>query len=156
VAALTTVTMAGCARPQPAPETRTASERAAVEAATAAFHESLRANDLAAFMSFVADDVVMAPPGEAPLHGRAQVRAWTDAFMQLFRTSSLTLSDKEVLVGDGFAVERGSYEWHLVPRQGGEPLTDRGSYMQVWTRTPDGQWRFAREVYNSSVPPVAP
>jgi len=40
------------------------------------------------------------------------------------------------------------------PVTGGSPVIDRGSYIQIWVQQPDGQWRFAREVYNSSVPAV--
>jgi ketosteroid isomerase-like protein len=42
----------------------------------------------------------------------------------------------------------------VVPVAGGKPLVDRGSYMQVWQRQPDGRWLFSREVWNSSVPPA--
>lgn len=127
-------------------------EKAAVEAATKDFHDGLRANDLAKFMSHVADDVFFMPPGEAPIRGKDGVRAWMEAFLSQYRTTTLTLSDREVRVGDGFAVELGTYEWGLAPTAGGPATTDRGNYMQVWTQGADGQWRFAREVYNSSVP----
>ena len=31
-------------------------------------------------------------------------------------------------------------------------VTDRGSYVQVWHREPDGKWLFARELWNSTTP----
>ncbi|HET9693791.1 MAG TPA: SgcJ/EcaC family oxidoreductase [Steroidobacteraceae bacterium] len=132
-----------------------AATRAAVEAATAAFHQALRTNDADAFMSFIADDVVLMPPGEAPVRGKSAVKAWYDGFLTQYRTTSLKLADVEVFVGDDWATEVGTYEWGLAPTAGGAPIVDRGNYMQVWQRRPDGQWRFAREVFNSSVPPPA-
>jgi hypothetical protein len=48
-----------------------------------------------------------------------------------------------------------AYEWALQPAAGGSAVVDRGSYMQVWKEQGDKTWRFAREVYNSSVPPAA-
>jgi hypothetical protein len=78
-----------------------------------------------------------------------------DGFLAQYRTSSLTLADREVLVGSGWAVELGTFEWALQPAAGGSPVVDRGSYMQVWKQQGDKSWRFAREVYNSAVPPAA-
>ena len=126
--------------------------RAAVEAATAAFHQALRANDAGALFAYVADDVVMMPPREAPVRGKAAMRAWYAGFLSQFRTSSLILTDREVFVGDGWAVEAGAFEWGLAPAAGGETTVDRGHYMQVWKAQPDGQWRFAREIWNGSAP----
>jgi ketosteroid isomerase-like protein len=107
-------------------------------------------------MSYVADDVILMAPGEAPVRGKKAVRAWYTGLLSQYHTSSLTLTDREVFVGSGWAVELGAYEWGLAPTKGGTPSVDRGSYMQVWMQQPDGQWRFAREIYNSSVPAVSP
>jgi len=128
-----------------------------VEAATTAFHQALRTNDADALFGFVAEDVVMMPPGEADVRGKAAMRAWYAGFLSQFRTTSLELTGREVFVDGGWAVETGAYAWGLAPAGGGEPVVDRGRYMQVWKAQPDGQWRFAREIWNSSAaPPVAP
>lgn len=126
--------------------------RAAVEAATAAFHQALRTNDPGALFTYVADDVVMMPPGEAPVRGKEAMRAWYAGFLSQYRTSSLILTGREVLVGDGWAVETGAFEWELRPADGGDPTVDRGHYMQVWKAQADGRWRFAREIWNGSGP----
>ena len=131
------------------------STRAVVESATTAFHQALRTNDTATFLSYVADDVRMMPPGEAPVVGKDAVRAWYAAFLTQYRTSSLTLSDREVFVGTKWATEFGKYEWGLAPTGGGVTVVDRGHYMQVWSRQPNGQWRFAREIWNSAAPAPA-
>ena len=111
-------------------------------------------NDLETFMSYVAEDVFFMPPGEPAVRGRDAVRKWMTAFLAQYRTSSLTLADREVLVGSGWAVELGTFEWGLQPAAGGSPVVDRGNYIQVWKEEGDKTWRFAREVYNSSVPPA--
>jgi uncharacterized protein (TIGR02246 family) len=150
--ALGAMSLAGCRGPAPDVDVNV---RSRVEQATVAFHQALRANDLETFMSYVAEDVVFMPPGEPPIRGRDAVRKWMTAFLAQYRTSSLSLNDREVLVGNGWAVELGTFEWALQPAAGGAVLADRGNYMQVWKEQTDGTWRFAREVYNSSVPPVA-
>jgi uncharacterized protein (TIGR02246 family) len=128
-------------------------QRAGFEGATAAFHQALRANDAGTFMSYVADDVVFMPPGEPAVRGRDALRTWMTAFLAQYRTSSLTLANREVLVGGGWAVELGTFEWALEPASGGPAAVDRGNYMQVWKEQDDQTWRFAREVYNSSAAP---
>ena len=78
---------------------------------TAAFHEALRTNNADAFMSYVADDVVLMPPGEPAVRGKEGVRLWYAGLLSQYRTSSLTLADREVFVGDDWAVELGTFQW---------------------------------------------
>jgi uncharacterized protein (TIGR02246 family) len=158
VIVLSLAALAGCAKPGPSASDvgATASTRSAVEAATAAFHQALRTNDAQTFLSYVAEDVVLMPPAEAVVRGKNAMQEWYEGFLSHYRTSSLVLSDREVLVGDGWAVELGRYEWGLEPVSGGDPVLDRGNYMQVWKPQPDGQWQFAREIWNSSLPAASP
>lgn len=131
-------------------------ERSAFEIATAEFHQALRANDVEALFEHVADDVLLMPPGEEAVRGKTAMRDWYAAFLAQYRTSSLILSDREVFVGDRWAVELGSYEWRLTPVAGGGDVLDRGSYMQLWKSQSHGQWRFEREIWNSSAPVTPP
>lgn len=140
-------------RKQPFSSEQAASaRRAAFEAATAEFHQALRTDNADGLFAFVADGVVMMPPGEPAVHGKASMREWYAGFLSAFSTTSLTLANREVFVGEGWAVEMGSFEWGLAPVAGGDSLLDRGSYLQVWSSQPDGQWRFEREIWNSSLP----
>lgn len=133
-------------------ETGVPTMRAAVKAATAAFHQALRTNDALAMFAYVADDVQIMPPGEPAVRGKGAMKEWYAGFLSQFHTTSLALSDCEVLVGDGWAVELGTYEWELEPAAGGEAVLDHGNYMQLWKLQPDDQWQFAREIWNSSTP----
>jgi len=158
VVSLLAVTVATCvacvnSKSSSADSAAAPSTRAAVESTTAAFHQALRTNDTTSFYSYVDDNVVMMPPGEAPVRGIAALHTWYSAFLGQYQTSSLTLSDKEVEVGDGWATETGSFEWGLKPTAGGAEVVDRGHYIQIWKRTSDGRWKFYREIWNSAAPP---
>jgi len=144
---------AGARAQSPGAGASVSATRQAVEAATTAFHQALRTNNAEGLFSYVADGVVVMPPGEAPVRGIAAMRTWYAGFLSQFRTSSLTLTEREVFTGKDWAVEVGAYEWALKPVAGGEPVIDRGHYMQVWKSQPGGRWRFAREIWNSSGPP---
>lgn len=130
----------------------TASRRASFDSASAAFHQALRTNDTESFLSYIGDDVILMPPGEPAVNGKERLRTWYAGFLSQYKTASLELSKREVFVTDEWAVETGAYEWGLAPAAGGAPVVDRGNYMQLWRSQPDGQWRFVREVWNSSVP----
>ena len=153
----TAIGTASCAGPSSSSAAAGAPElRASVEASTTAFHQALRTNDVETFMSYVASDAVLMPPGEAPVRSKEAVRRWYETFLSQYRTSSLVLTDREVFVGNEWAAERGAYEWGLTPTAGGGPVVDRGNYLQIWARQPGGEWRFAREIYNSSAPAASP
>lgn len=146
--------LTACSAPRGAKNTLASADlRSTVESTTAAFHEALRTNDSAGVLARVADDVLMLPPGEPPVRGKEAMRAWLATFLSQYHTSGLTLTDREVFVGEGWATEVGTYEWQLTPTAGGAATVDRGHYMQVWHQGPDGHWRFAREIWNSSAPP---
>jgi hypothetical protein len=89
-------------------------------------------------------------PDQAALRSGVDSAAWYDQFLTQMRTTGLTVTNREVYLGGEWATEVAGFEWALVPVTGGPPVTDRGSYMQVWHREPDGRWLFSREVWNSS------
>ena len=53
----------------------------------------------------MAEDVVLMPPHEPILKGKAAVRTWDDQFLTQLRTSSLTIADREVLTGGEWATD---------------------------------------------------
>ena len=129
--------------------------RAGVDSAADRLLTALRANDADSFMVLLSNDVVLMPPSELRLKGKAAVRAWYDQFLTQLRTSALTITHREVLVGGEWATELATFEWVLAPVGGGLAVTDRGSYVQVWHHEPDGRWLFAREIWNSTTQPVS-
>jgi ketosteroid isomerase-like protein len=144
-----------CSGPTPRPETvDRVALRAGVDSAADRLLAALRADASDSLMALMADDVVLMPPDEAALKGKAAVRAWYDQLLTQFRTSSLTITDREVLLGGEWATELAAFEWTLVPVAGGPAVIDRGSYVQVWRRGADGRWLFSRELWNSTAPPA--
>lgn len=113
---------------------------------------ALRNDAVDSLLALMPEDVIIMPPNEPALKGKAAVRAWYSEFVKQMRTQSLTITDRELFIGGAYATEVAGFEWTLVPRAGGAPITDRGSYMQVWRREPSGRWVFSREVWNSSTP----
>jgi ketosteroid isomerase-like protein len=154
---VTVLAAVACSGQTPRPDTLDrAALRAGVDSAADRLLGALRTDASDSLMALMADDVVLMPPNEAVLKGKPAVRAWYDRLVAQLRTSSLTITDREVLVGDEWATELAAFEWTLVPIAGGPAVIDRGSYVQVWHREPDGRWLFIRELWNSTTPPVSP
>ena len=150
--AVAIVLASGCSR-SPGPVTvDRAALQAGVDSAADRLLAALRTNDPDALLALLADDVVLMPPNEAVLKGKDAVRTWYEGFLAQMRTTSLTIGDREVLLGGEWAIEIARFEWVLTPVAGGLPVTDRGSYMQVWRRGEDGRWLFSRELWNSAPP----
>ena len=156
VFALGLVAWTGCAESRPSSAAAdTSALRSAFATANQRFHQGLRANDTT-LLVYVADDVVLMPTGEAVVRGKNAFREWYNGFLSQYQTTSMNFADQEVYVGDQWAFELGTYEWNLTPVAGGAPVTDRGNYLQLWRVQPDGQWRFAREIWNSAAPATPP
>lgn len=151
---LTVLAAAACAGTPDAKTLDGGTAQAGVDSAASRLLTALRTNDSDSLIALMADDVVLMPPNEAVLRGKEAVRAWYDQLLTQLRTSSLTITDREVLVGGVWATELASFEWTLIPVAGGPAVIDRGSYVQVWHREPDGRWLFTRELWNSIAPPV--
>lgn len=151
--ALATLTIA-CSTPEPAKTgTPDAGARAAVDSAANRLLAALRTDNADSLLALMANDVIIMPPNEAVLNGRPAVRTWYEAFVKQMHTTSLTVSNRELLLGGDYATEIAQFEWVLKSVEGGPAVTDLGSYMQVWHREPNGHWLFTGEVWNSMAPP---
>ena len=126
--------------------------KASVDSAANRLLSALRKDSPDSLLALMAEDVIIMPPNEPVLKGKAAVRTWSDQFVKQMKTSSLTITARELFSGGEYATEVAGFEWTLVPIAGGATIVDRGSYMQVWHREPSGRWVFSREVWNSSTP----
>jgi len=146
---LTILAVAACSGTSCAETSEVATLQAGVDSAADRLLTALRNNASDSLMVLMADDVVLIPPNESVLKGKEAVRNWYDQLSTQLRTSDLKITDREVLIGGQWATEIARFEWTLMPVGGGQAITDRGSYVQVWRRETDGRWLFAREVWNS-------
>jgi uncharacterized protein (TIGR02246 family) len=114
---------------------------------------ALNAGDAEAWAAQFTDDGVQMPPNAPANVGRAMIGSWSQAFLDHFRVQ-FALSVDEVRVLDEWALERGEYTISLHPKAGGPPMQDSGKYITVYQRDAGATWRMARDIWNSSTPPV--
>lgn len=107
-----------------------------------------------------AEDCWQMPPNTEPLVGREAVRGfWRQAFG--YGRWEFALETREVVGGEGLAVERGRYRMRFRPGAGAPPgmapADDRGNYVVLWRLEPAGQWRVLWDAPVSELPlPVMP
>jgi uncharacterized protein (TIGR02246 family) len=144
-----------CKSPSPAQQTPDRNAvRAGVDSVATRLLAALRADSPDSLLALMAEDVVIMPPNEKVLRGKASVRAWYQEFVGQMHTTGLDVTNRELFIGEDYATEVAEFQWTLVSDAGGPKVVDRGSYVQLWHRQPDGRWLFSREVWNSMAPPA--
>lgn len=96
---------------------------------------------LKAYLSYMADDVRLLREGKFPFIGKQAARA-------ALETSTGEVSWKAAKADVARSVDLGytygGYEWKSADGKQGE----RGNYVHVWKRQPDGKWKVVMEVLN--------
>jgi uncharacterized protein (TIGR02246 family) len=115
------------------------------------FSEAFNRGDAAALAAMYDTGAVVLAPNAPPMRGRQNIEAlWAGARQQGFRTLDLVPNSVEVI--GNHAIELGSYTMVIQP-PGQAEITDRGKYMVLWKRQPDGSWKLYRDMFNTSMPP---
>jgi uncharacterized protein (TIGR02246 family) len=109
----------------------------------------------AAVAGAFAEDCWQMPPHAEPLVGRAALREFWEQAVQ-WGQWDFTLETQDVVVAGAIAVERGRYIVRFSPGPAAPPgsahIEDRGNYVVMWRREPDGQWRAVWDAPVSTVP----
>jgi uncharacterized protein (TIGR02246 family) len=116
------------------------------------YTSACNAGDVRRFMATCTDDVVFLPPDDHAALGATAVEAYVKAgFFDPFHVH-LSFAFDELQVAGDWAFGRGPFELRLTPKPGGEPVVDRGKFLDVLRRQGDGSWRFARVIFNRNQP----
>lgn len=92
------------------------------------------------------------PPNAPAVSGNQAIRLWHQAISRQFRIQKYAATDDEVIVSGNWALRRASMDWTLMPAAGGKPIRDLGKFIILYRREPDGSWKVARDIWNSSSP----
>ena len=124
----------------------TAHDLAAIRAAIEMDAAAVRRADWDAITRMFTVDAIRFPPHQPPIRGRAAIRAWLDTF-PAFEEFAITAD--EIVGGDGLAFVRGTYTMTI---GGPTPVTDRGNYMGLMRKQPDGSWLWTTDMAVSEMP----
>jgi uncharacterized protein (TIGR02246 family) len=114
--------------------------------------EAAAAKDLDRYVSCYADDAVLFWPGVPMVTGQAAIRAFMERFLAApgfslqFRTARVGVSSDAALAY--------SYGTNAVsfPGPGGSLLHDKGKYVSVYRKGPDGVWKVVADIGKADLP----
>ncbi len=110
------------------------------------------AKDLEAVLSFYAEDGASFPPNAPLVTSKEALREhWAQEFADPAYALSWQATKAEVARAGDLAYAVGSYEFTLSDPEG-NPVTDRGKYVTVWKKQPDGSWKAVVDIWNSDGP----
>ena len=134
-----------------ATDTRAADE-ATLRNLDAEWSKAAGAKDLEKTASYYTDDAIVLPPNMPVIQGKQQARAmWQGMFSVPGFGGGWKATKVEVARSGDLGYVTGAFELSETDASG-RPIVDKGTYLEIWKKQPDGQWRFAREIWNSSAP----
>lgn len=123
--------------------------REAIEALNTQFMEAVRDGDAAAVAAFYSDDATLMPSEAEMIQGMAALREfWSAGFAE--GGFPLTLNTVSVDGAGDFAYAVGT--WSAPAGEGEGGAVEEGSYLVVFRRGEDGNWKLQADIWNTSTP----
>jgi len=121
----------------------------AVIALSEAEKTAVESGDADAYLSILTDSCIFMPPNALRKEGE-ELRDWLRDFLVTMRADWIEYSHGHTEISGNLAWHDYSYVWRVTPRAGGEGIVGRGKGIQIYRRDPDGQWKLARNIWNSN------
>lgn len=126
--------------------------RKEIEKGNARFAEYVRKGDASALASLYTEDARLMPTNSPMIVGRNKVEEFWGSAIPGLAIKDAVLKTVD-LVGEGDTVtELGEYTLKVHP-EGREPAEDKGKYVVMWKKTPEG-WKLHWDIFNTSLPPT--
>jgi ketosteroid isomerase-like protein len=107
--------------------------------------------DIKTLAALTTDGHVMIAPNRPPIVGKAANDAMNGRAFEQFQFDESWSPTQTVVSGD-LAFQQGTYVSTAKPRAGGESRTIHGSFLRIYQRQPNGEWRMTRDTFNSEPP----
>jgi uncharacterized protein (TIGR02246 family) len=143
----------GCSNTPAPPRDTRAADVQAVKDLEAAAAKDANAKDVDKWAGFFAEDASGLFPGAAILNGRATIKAAMASFLA-DPNFSLSLQSTRAMASKGgdMAYSQGTYTMTMTDPKTKKPMTDKGKYLTIFTKQPDGSWKAIADTFNSDSP----
>jgi len=138
----------GCEPPQ---RPSYAEDLAAITEFNARYLGAINDEDIATLSSLTTEGHVILIPNREPIVGKAANDAANGGAFERF-TFDETWTPVETVIDGDLAFQRGTFTTIATPRSAGERLEVSGSFMRIYQRQANGEWRMTRDMFNSSAP----
>ena len=136
--------VASCSPQQPS----FADDLAAITAFNERYLGAINNEDIATLSSLTTEGHVILIPNRAPIVGKAANDEANRSAFERFDFDE-TWTPVETVVDGDLGFQRGTYTTVATPKGGGEARALSGSFLRIYQRQPDGQWRMVRDMFNS-------
>ena len=108
--------------------------------------------DVEKIVSYWSDDAVVIEPGQPVYEGKAAIRAYVAASLQIPGFKIHWVSEKPVFSPDGKMAYMPGVDEMTVPGPNGALMTVHTRGISIWRRDPDGEWRCVADIANEPPP----
>lgn len=124
-----------------------------VKSLDAAFTKAILAGDAPALAALYADDAVLAMPGMPAARGNKAIAELFAGLVKDVRVTEFVLMDSHHETSGHLSAGWGRYKMTMVPKAGGAPTTETGTYCGVATAK-NGVWKYVSD--NAAADPAPP
>jgi uncharacterized protein (TIGR02246 family) len=156
-AALFAVSFLSACSKEPAapPDTRQADE-ATIRAASSDWSKASQAKDVEKAVAVYAPDAMQFPDNGPLVKGKDNIRAgWQKMLAMPGPGLSFATIGVEVARSGDLAYEYGTYDFATQNKQG-KVADEKGKYLTVWKKQPDGAWKVVADIDNPDAAPAPP
>lgn len=132
---------------------KAASPASGVKNLDAAWTKAVLAGDAAGLAALYADDAVLVMPGAPAVRGGKAIGESLAAFLKDTNVTEFVLMDSHYQTGGHLSAGWGRYKMTTVPKAGGAPTTETGTYCEVAVEK-DGVWKYVSD--NAAADPAPP
>lgn len=126
-----------------------ATDSAAIRAATLAYRDAWRSNDANRVMATLTPDAVLLPSGLAPIHGSAAIRAfWWPAAAAATRVTAMDLTIETIDGCGDIAFVRGRGTLTFTTADASAPRSLVSTFINVLRRQRNGTWLIAERMWS--------
>jgi uncharacterized protein (TIGR02246 family) len=140
--------------PPPPPDTRAADE-AAIRDADAQWSKTAGTGDLDGTVAYYTDDATVLSPNAPMTTGKQAIRAVWAELLGPGTSIAWQASKVEVARSGDLSYIMGTYQLTMKDPQG-NPVNDKGKFVEVWKKQADGKWKVVADILNSDLPVAAP
>ena len=113
------------------------------------FAAALNAKDAKAAAAAYTEDAVLIPPGEPLVRGREAIEEYWRGAIELGGIRDVSVETMDALSSGSLGYETGSFVL-TVNGSDGEAVIERGRYIELLRREPDGRWLSTHGIWNES------
>ena len=113
------------------------------------FAAALNAKDANAAAAQYTEDAVLIPPGEPLVRGRQAIEEYWRGAIEVGGVRDVSVETMDALSSGSLGYETGSFVLTATGPDG-EAVTDRGRYVEVLRREPDGRWLSTHGIWNAA------